>query len=49
MRPLTSDLLLRAYAMGVFPMARSREDPRLYWIDPDQRGILPLETFHVSR
>lgn len=49
MRPLTSDLLLRAYAMGIFPMARSRSDPRLYWIDPDQRGILPLDEFHVPR
>ncbi|MGE5548025.1 MAG: leucyl/phenylalanyl-tRNA--protein transferase [Solirubrobacterales bacterium] len=49
MRPLTSDLLLRAYAMGIFPMARSRHDPRLYWIDPDQRGILPLDEFHVPR
>jgi leucyl/phenylalanyl-tRNA--protein transferase len=49
MRPLTSDLLLRAYAMGIFPMARSRTDQRLYWIDPDQRGILPLDTFHLPR
>lgn len=49
MRPLTSDLLLRAYAMGIFPMARSHDDPRLYWIDPDQRGILPLDTFHVPK
>lgn len=49
MRPLTSDLLLRAYAMGIFPMARSRGDQRLYWIDPDQRGVLPLETFHIPR
>lgn len=49
MRPLTSDLLLRAYAMGIFPMARSRTDPRLYWIDPDQRGILPLNAFHIPR
>jgi leucyl/phenylalanyl-tRNA--protein transferase len=49
MRPLTSDLLLRAYAMGIFPMARSRHDPRLYWVDPDQRGILPLDEFHVPR
>lgn len=49
MRPLTSDLLLRAYAMGIFPMARSRHDPRLYWIDPDQRGILPLDDFHVPQ
>ena len=47
MRELTADLLLRAYSMGVFPMARSHDDPRLYWVDPDQRGILPLETFHV--
>lgn len=49
MRPLTSDLLLRAYAMGIFPMARSRADQRLYWIDPDQRGILPLDAFHLPR
>ncbi|HSV29123.1 MAG TPA: leucyl/phenylalanyl-tRNA--protein transferase [Candidatus Omnitrophota bacterium] len=49
MRPLTSDLLLRAYAMGIFPMARSRHDPRLYWIDPDQRGILPLSEFHIPK
>ena len=47
MRPLTSDQLLRAYAIGIFPMARSRDDPRLYWVDPDLRGILPLERFHV--
>lgn len=49
MRPLTSDLLLRAYASGIFPMARSREENRLYWIDPERRGILPLEAFHVSK
>ncbi len=49
MGPLTSNVLVRAYAMGVFPMARSRDDPRLYWIDPEQRGILPLEGFHVSK
>jgi leucyl/phenylalanyl-tRNA--protein transferase len=49
MRPLTSDLLLRAYAMGIFPMARSSADSRLYWIDPDQRGILPLDSFHIPR
>lgn len=49
MRPLTSDLLLRAYASGIFPMARDRNDPRLYWIDPEQRGILPLDGFHVPK
>lgn len=46
---LTSEMLLRAYATGVFPMARNRQDAKLYWIDPDQRGVLPLESFHVPR
>ena len=44
---LTPELLLRAYALGVFPMAESRHDSELYWIDPKQRGILPLDRFHV--
>jgi leucyl/phenylalanyl-tRNA--protein transferase len=48
MRTLTADMLVRAYAAGIFPMARHRDDPRLYWIDPDQRGILPLADFRVS-
>jgi leucyl/phenylalanyl-tRNA--protein transferase len=47
--PLTPDQLLRAYALGVFPMARQRDDSKLYWIDPDNRGILPLEQFHLPR
>lgn len=46
---LTPDLLLRAYAAGIFPMAEARDDPRLYWVDPPFRGILPLEGFHISR
>jgi len=46
---LTPDLLLRAYAIGIFPMAESRVDPELHWIDPDMRGILPLDQFHVPR
>jgi leucyl/phenylalanyl-tRNA---protein transferase len=44
---VTPELLLRAYALGVFPMAEGRNDPELYWIDPKQRGILPLDGFHV--
>ncbi|SEH34879.1 leucyl/phenylalanyl-tRNA--protein transferase [Magnetospirillum fulvum] len=48
MRALTADLLLHAYAAGIFPMARSRTDPRLYWVDPELRGILPLDGFRVS-
>ncbi|MDA0367515.1 MAG: leucyl/phenylalanyl-tRNA--protein transferase [Proteobacteria bacterium] len=46
---LTPEILLRAYASGVFPMAEDRDDPTLYWIDPDSRGVLPLESFHLSR
>ena len=46
---LTPEILLRAYASGVFPMAEDRDDPTLYWIDPDTRGVLPLDTFYVSR
>lgn len=46
---LTPELLLRAYAMGVFPMAESRDDPELFWVDPRRRGIFPLDGFHISR
>jgi leucyl/phenylalanyl-tRNA--protein transferase len=44
---LTADLLLAAYAAGVFPMAESADDPELFWVDPRRRGILPLDRFHV--
>jgi leucyl/phenylalanyl-tRNA--protein transferase len=47
MSALTADQLVRAYSMGVFPMARRREDTRLFWIDPEERGILPLDRFHL--
>jgi leucyl/phenylalanyl-tRNA--protein transferase len=40
-------VLLKAYACGIFPMAESAEDPALYWIEPERRGIIPLERFHV--
>ncbi len=46
---LTPELLLRAYAAGVFPMAESARSERLFWIDPRRRGILPLNGFHLSR
>ena len=46
---LTPALLLRAYAVGIFPMAQSASDDRLAWFDPDPRGILPLDEFHVPR
>lgn len=46
---LTPQLLLRAYAAGVFPMAEGRDDTEVFWVDPKERGILPLEDFHVPR
>jgi leucyl/phenylalanyl-tRNA---protein transferase len=46
---ITPDLLLRAYACGIFPMAESPDDPELHWYEPKRRGILPLDGFHVSR
>jgi leucyl/phenylalanyl-tRNA--protein transferase len=46
---LTPDLLLAAYAAGVFPMAEAADDPEIFWVDPQRRGILPLEAIHVPR
>jgi leucyl/phenylalanyl-tRNA--protein transferase len=44
---ITPEVLLKAYACGIFPMAESAEDSALYWIEPEQRGIIPMERFHV--
>ena len=46
---LDPKILLRAYAVGLFPMAESYDDPTLYWIDPEKRGIIPLNKFHIPR
>ncbi|NBB97633.1 MAG: leucyl/phenylalanyl-tRNA--protein transferase [Alphaproteobacteria bacterium] len=46
---LTPRMLLEAYRLGTFPMAESREGRALYWFDPVQRGIIPLDGFHLSR
>jgi len=46
---LTPEILLRAYAEGLFPMAERRGDPTLYWVSPERRGIIPLNGFHVPR
>jgi leucyl/phenylalanyl-tRNA--protein transferase len=46
---ITPDILLRAYAMGIFPMSDGRDDPDIHWIDPRRRGVLPLDGFHISR
>jgi leucyl/phenylalanyl-tRNA--protein transferase len=46
---ITADLMLRAYRHGLFPMAETRRGDRLYWLDPERRGVLPLDRFHLSR
>ncbi|MGG2477854.1 leucyl/phenylalanyl-tRNA--protein transferase, partial [Rhizobium sp. BR5] len=46
---ITVDMLLRAYAAGLFPMADSADDPELFWVEPEIRGIIPLTSFHVSK
>jgi leucyl/phenylalanyl-tRNA---protein transferase len=49
MSSITPQVLLQAYAAGVFPMAESADDPALYWVEPDERGVIPLQGFHISR
>jgi leucyl/phenylalanyl-tRNA--protein transferase len=44
---LTPEVLLKAYACGIFPMADNADDPALFWIDPEERGVVPLDAFHV--
>lgn len=46
---LTPEILLKAYQGGIFPMAESADDPGLFWVDPERRGILPLDGLHVPR
>jgi leucyl/phenylalanyl-tRNA--protein transferase len=46
---ITPDLMLRAYRHGLFPMAETRAGDRLYWLDPERRGVLPLDRFHLSK
>jgi leucyl/phenylalanyl-tRNA--protein transferase len=46
---IPTDLLLRAYAAGVFPMAENAGDPEIFWVRPEMRGILPLDDFHIPR
>ncbi|MBR9861943.1 MAG: leucyl/phenylalanyl-tRNA--protein transferase [Rhodobacteraceae bacterium] len=46
---VTPELLVRAYASGVFPMADTAASTEIYWVDPTDRGIVPLDGFHISR
>ncbi|TCU17375.1 leucyl/phenylalanyl-tRNA--protein transferase [Rhizobium sullae] len=46
---ITPEILLRAYSIGLFPMAESADDPEIFWVEPELRGVLPLDHFHVSK
>ncbi|RWX78791.1 leucyl/phenylalanyl-tRNA--protein transferase [Neorhizobium lilium] len=46
---ITPEILLRAYSIGLFPMAESADDPEIFWVEPEMRGVLPLNGFHVSK
>ena len=46
---ITPDILLKAYAAGIFPMAEDADDPSLFWVEPQERGIIPLDSFHMAR
>ncbi|MFH1796203.1 MAG: leucyl/phenylalanyl-tRNA--protein transferase [Pseudomonadota bacterium] len=46
---IPTDLLLKAYASGVFPMADSADDPEVFWVRPESRGVVPLDAFHVPK
>lgn len=46
---ITPEMMLRAYRLGLFPMAESRDSDTLYWLDPERRGIMPLDGFHIPR
>lgn len=46
---ITPEVLIKAYSVGIFPMAESADDPSLFWVEPEARGIFPLDGLHVSR
>jgi leucyl/phenylalanyl-tRNA--protein transferase len=46
---ITPEILLKAYAAGIFPMAEDEHDPTLFWVEPRERGLIPLDGFHIGR
>ena len=45
---ITPEIMLRAYAAGIFPMSEAADDPTLFWVEPELRGVIPLQDFHLS-
>ena len=46
---ITPEILLKAYAAGIFPMAEDADDPSLFWVEPRERGVIPLDGFRVAK
>ncbi|MEM7303075.1 MAG: leucyl/phenylalanyl-tRNA--protein transferase [Pseudomonadota bacterium] len=46
---ITPQVLLKAYACGIFPMAEEADDPAIFWVEPEERGVIPLDKFHVPK
>ena len=46
---ITPQILLKAYACGIFPMSEAADDPGIFWVEPEMRGILPLNNFHIPK
>lgn len=46
---ITPQILLKAYSVGLFPMAESADDPTIYWVEPEMRGVMPIDDFHIPR
>lgn len=46
---ITPQILLKAYSVGLFPMAETAEDPTIFWVEPEMRGVMPIEEFHTPR
>lgn len=46
---ITPQILLKAYSVGLFPMAESADDPTIFWVEPEMRGVMPIDEFHVPR
>ena len=44
---ITPDIIIKAYSAGIFPMSEGRDDDEMFWVDPEHRGILPLDNFHL--
>ena len=47
MSDITIEILLKAYAAGIFPMAETADDPDIFWVEPEKRGVIPLDKFHI--